>query len=53
MHTNAPELAQTALGKLRTRLGSIEPVLLEIWEAGPVIGAHVGPGAVGIFVAEA
>jgi DegV family protein with EDD domain len=53
MHTNKPELAQTALGKLRTRLGSIEPLLLEIWEAGPVIGAHVGPGAVGIFVAEA
>lgn len=52
MHTNAPGLAQTAARKLRERLGGAEPASLEIWEAGPVIATHGGPGAVGIFVAR-
>jgi DegV family protein with EDD domain len=50
MHTNAPELANAAVRRLRERLGGVEPDLLEIWEAGPVIATHGGPGAVGICV---
>lgn len=50
MHTNAPELAAATAARLRERLG-VEPALLEIWEAGPVIATHAGPGAVGICVA--
>lgn len=52
MHTNAPQLAENALGKLEARLGEAEPQLLEILEAGPVIATHAGAGAVGIFVAQ-
>jgi DegV family protein with EDD domain len=52
MHTNAPHLAQAAAEKLRERLGDAKPAWLEIWEAGPVIATHGGPGAVGIFVAR-
>ncbi|HVA32945.1 MAG TPA: DegV family protein [Candidatus Baltobacteraceae bacterium] len=52
MHTNAPHLAEQAAEKLRARLGGIVPQMLEIWEAGPVIATHGGPGAVGVFVAQ-
>jgi DegV family protein with EDD domain len=52
MHTNAPELAQATLGTLRERLGDAEPLQLDVWEAGPVIATHGGPGAVGVFVAR-
>ncbi|MGZ3496178.1 MAG: DegV family protein [Vulcanimicrobiaceae bacterium] len=52
MHTNAPELAQTVLEKLRERLGGAQPKYLDILEAGPVIATHGGPGAVGIFSAQ-
>ena len=52
MHTNAPSLAQAAEKRLRERLGGEQPARLEIWEAGPVIAAHGGPGAVGVFVAR-
>ncbi len=52
MHTNAPELAAAALEKLRARLGGVQPLMLDILEAGPVIATHGGPGAVGIFVAQ-
>lgn len=52
MHTNAPHLAENALGKLKERLGNGVPRLLEILEAGPVIATHAGAGAVGIFVAQ-
>jgi fatty acid-binding protein DegV len=51
MHTNAPQLAETALDKLCERLGGAKPLQCEIWEAGPVIAVHGGPGAVGVFVA--
>ncbi|HEV7179797.1 MAG TPA: DegV family protein, partial [Candidatus Baltobacteraceae bacterium] len=51
MHTNAPELAQKTLEKLRERLGALQPRMLDVLEAGPVIATHGGPGAVGIFVA--
>lgn len=50
VHTNAPELAGANLGELKRRLGDVQPQLLEIWEAGPVIATHGGPGAVGICV---
>ncbi len=52
MHTNAPQLAEAAMLKLRDRLGGEEPLMLEILEAGPVIATHAGAGAVGIFAAE-
>jgi DegV family protein with EDD domain len=51
MHTNAPHLAEAVAAQLRDRLGGVEPVKLEIWEAGPVIATHGGAGAVGVFVA--
>jgi len=51
MHTNAAELAERVESELRSRLR--EPVRsLEILEAGPVIAAHAGPGAVGVFYLE-
>jgi fatty acid kinase fatty acid binding subunit len=52
MHTNAPALAHAAAGKLRERLDGVRPAALEVWEAGPVIATHGGPGAVGIFVVQ-
>lgn len=52
MHTNALELARSVLEELRVKLGGVEPKLLDILEAGPVIAVHAGPGAVGIFSAR-
>lgn len=52
MHTNAPDLARSILERLRSRLGDVEPQMLDILEAGPVIATHGGPGAVGIFSAQ-
>ena len=52
MHTNAPELGETVAEKLRSRLNGAEPALLTVWEAGPAIAVHAGPGAVGVFVAR-
>lgn len=49
MHTNAAELANTVVAKIRTRLQGVEPALLDVLEAGPVIAVHGGSGAVGIF----
>ncbi|HKU82329.1 MAG TPA: DegV family protein [Candidatus Tumulicola sp.] len=49
IHTDAPERAQAVAGKLRARLNGAEPAQLEIWEAGPVIATHGGPGAIGVF----
>jgi DegV family protein with EDD domain len=51
-HTKAPQLAETAAEKLRTRLGEVRPAAFHIWEAGPVIATHGGEGAVGVFVAQ-
>lgn len=50
MHTNAPELAAANRERLVQRLGFV-PRVLEVWEAGPVIATHGGPGAVGICLA--
>jgi DegV family protein with EDD domain len=52
IHTNAPHLADNAAAQLRERLGGVQPAQLEIWEAGPVIATHGGPGAVGVFVVQ-
>ncbi len=52
MRTNAPDLAAAAAAKLRERLAGVEPAGLEIWEAGPVIATHGGPGAVGVFAVQ-
>ena len=51
MHTNASALAERVEGELRARLR--EPARsLGTLEAGPVIAAHAGSGAVGVFVLE-
>ncbi len=52
IHTNAPELAEAIARRLRERLGDVEPAQLEIWEAGPVIATHGGPGAIGMFTVQ-
>lgn len=52
LHTNAPALANDIMQRLRARLGGVEPKMLGILEAGPVIATHGGPGAVGIFSAQ-
>lgn len=52
MHTNAPDLARGILERLRAQLGGMEPQMLDVLEAGPVIATHGGPGAVGIFSAQ-
>lgn len=51
MHTNAPDLAQSILERLRAQLDA-EPAMLDVLEAGPVIATHGGSGAVGIFSAQ-
>lgn len=52
VHTNAPHLAEAAMAKLRDRLNGVQPQMMEIWEAGPVIATHAGAGAVGAFAAQ-
>jgi DegV family protein with EDD domain len=52
MHTNAPALAQTVRERLEQRFGGVNPEMLEVLEAGPVIATHGGPGAVGVFSAQ-
>lgn len=52
VHTNAPELGEAVALKLRARFDGAEPALLTVWEAGPAIAVHAGPGAVGVFVAR-
>jgi DegV family protein with EDD domain len=52
MHTNAPELADRILERVRARLGGVQPKMLGVLEAGPVIATHGGPGAVGIFCVQ-
>jgi len=48
MHTNAAPLAERVQRDLRARLPQAVRSL-DILEAGPVIAAHAGPGAVGVF----
>ena len=49
IHSHAGELAASVVEKLRAKL-TTAPHSFEQLEAGPVIGTHAGPGAVGIFV---
>ena len=50
-HTHAPELAQFVADGLKKRLTA--PLKeLSIYEAGPTVGANVGPGAAGLFFIE-
>ncbi|HXM18005.1 MAG TPA: DegV family protein [Candidatus Tumulicola sp.] len=46
MHTVAPELAESVAQRVRER---VDPVFLIICNAGPTVGTHAGPGAVGVF----
>lgn len=52
MHTNAQHLADQTAQQLRFRFEGVDPLSLEILEAGPVIAVHGGAGAVGIFSAQ-
>jgi DegV family protein with EDD domain len=52
IHTRAPELAATLAGRLRERIVT-DVHSFDVFEAGPVIGTHAGPGAAGIFVLPA
>ncbi|MCE0539143.1 DegV family protein [Kineosporia rhizophila] len=49
-HLSAPERATELAERLREHLPSLAEV--PVVEVGPVIGAHVGPGAVGVVVAR-
>jgi DegV family protein with EDD domain len=48
MHTNVPELAMSIYDRIVERLPGT-PAYLGVLEAGPVIAAHTGAGAVGAF----
>ncbi|GAA0531815.1 hypothetical protein GCM10011581_16200 [Saccharopolyspora subtropica] len=47
-HLAAPERAEQLAGRLRAELGSAAECVVS--EVGAVIGAHIGPGAVGVVV---
>ena len=50
-HLAAPERAERLAGELRQRLPAVRE--LYVSELGAAIGAHVGPGAVGVVVVPA
>lgn len=53
LHTNAPEIARTLLEQAKHRLNISKVVEPLITDATPVIGAHTGPGCVGLaFMSE-
>jgi len=52
IHTRAAELAATLASRLQERIVT-DLRSFDVLEAGPVIGTHAGPGAVGIFVLPA
>ena len=47
-HANAPEVGAGELTMLRAKLGT-EPRSLMLYEAGPTVAVHGGPGSLGIF----
>ena len=49
MHSHVPEEAARVATALREKL-TTTPRVFDQLEAGPVIGTHAGPGAIGIFV---
>jgi fatty acid-binding protein DegV len=48
-HLAAPDRADEVAAELRTRLSALRSLV--ITEFGAAIGAHVGPGALGVVVA--
>lgn len=50
-HLSAPDRAEELVARLREELPGLPEI--PVTEVGPVIGAHVGPGAVGVVVARA
>ncbi len=50
VHADAEALATTIAAALRRHLGTA-PASIVVYEVGPVIATHAGPGAVGVFVA--
>jgi DegV family protein with EDD domain len=52
IHSHAATEAANVVTALRARI-TTAPAQFELLEAGPVIGTHAGPGAVGIFVIPA
>jgi DegV family protein with EDD domain len=52
IHTRAGELATALAARLQERIVT-DLRSFDLFEAGPVIGTHAGPGAVGIFVLPA
>jgi len=51
-HAGSPQAGMALAERLRPRI-TAEPLTFHFLEAGPAIGAHAGPGAVGIFVLPA
>lgn len=52
MHVRAPDVAERLRRELLDRFAGVAPKRLEVLEVGPVIAAHGGPGAAGIFSIE-
>jgi DegV family protein with EDD domain len=52
IHTRVPELAAALAERLQSRIVT-DLASFDVFEAGPVIGTHAGPGAAGIFVLPA
>ncbi len=50
-HLAAPDRAEEVAGRLRARLSNLRT--LHVGEVGAVVGAHVGPGMLGVVVAPA
>ena len=50
VHADAEPLANMIAAALRRKL-TAEPASIVVYEVGPVIATHAGPGAVGVFVA--
>jgi DegV family protein with EDD domain len=48
LHTNAPDIARALLERTKQRLNVSQVVEPLITDASPVIGAHTGPGCVGL-----
>jgi DegV family protein with EDD domain len=49
IHSHAAEAAERVAQRLRAAIAT-KPHAFETLEAGPVIGTHAGPGAIGVFV---
>jgi fatty acid-binding protein DegV len=52
IHTRSPLLASELAARLKARIATALRSF-DVFEAGPVIGTHAGPGAAGIFVLPA